>query len=51
MGGNTVDSPYPSAQVPVDDGPELAVPQPDVVQVPADFLDVGVSFEGNPTPA
>ena len=37
-------------EVPIDDGPELAVPQSDVVEVEADVLDLDVPLEGDPTP-
>ena len=41
----------PPGQVPVDNGPQLAVLQPDIVQVEADVLDLHVAAEGDPAAA
>ena len=41
----------PSGKIPVDNGPEFTVLEPDIVEAEADVLDLDVAAEGDPTAA
>ena len=45
---DAVDGSDAATQVSIDDGAHIAVAKANVVQIPADFLDVDVALEGNP---
>ena len=49
MHGDAVDGSDASTEIAVDDGAHVAVAQPDVVEIPADLLDVDDALEGDPT--
>lgn len=51
VGCDTVDGSYPSAEVAIHNGAQLAVAQSYVVEVPANLLNVGVAFECHPAAA
>ena len=49
MLSDAVDGSDAPAEVSVDDGAHVAVTQPNIVEIPADFFNVDVAFERNPS--